>query len=98
MESLRNAINEHLTSFIEDHQKRLTNAEAATVRLEIDGEDDVIFVLILFECHGLLPVEIEPLTDLDERGKKLTRFQSYGDHMHLYNPYQPNFYRISGCS
>jgi hypothetical protein len=30
MESLRNAINEHLTSFIEDHQKRLANAEAAT--------------------------------------------------------------------
>jgi hypothetical protein len=30
MEGLRNAINEHLTSFIEEHQKRLTNAEAAT--------------------------------------------------------------------
>jgi hypothetical protein len=30
IEGLRNAINKHLTSFIEDHQKRLTNAEAAT--------------------------------------------------------------------
>ena len=78
--------------------KAFSKCRSCDICLEIDGQDDIIFVLILFECHGLVPVAIEPLTDLHKRGKKLNPVQSYGDRIHPYNPCPSNFYRIAGCS
>ena len=32
--------------------------QSPTATVKDDGQDDVIFFLILFECHGLVPVAI----------------------------------------
>ena len=79
MEGLRNAIYEHLTSFIEDHQKRLANAEAATSVLKSTDRTTSSSSRSYLNLMGSYRLQSSHSRNLHKRGKKLNPVQSYRD-------------------